>query len=121
MIVFRCVASIFCTFRRGGNESSYEDEEVPVQKLLTLEFEISFRVFVLCAYPVDEPKDANIIWTHMQIDEEFCKAAGIKPYQYVNQFPSEACIVMKHNLADTIQKVLLAHQVHLDVVGLLLR
>ena len=115
------MASIFCTFRRGGNESSYEDEEVPVQKLLTLEFEISFRVFVLCAYPVDEPKDANIIWTHMQIDDEFCKAAGIKPHQYVNQFPSEACIVMKHNLADTIQKVLLAHQVHLDVVGLLLR
>ena len=57
----------------------------------------------------------------MQIDDEFCKAAGIKRHQYVNQFPSEACIVMKHNLADTMQKVLPAHQVHPEVVGLLLR
>ncbi|KAL4297644.1 hypothetical protein GQ457_12G022040 [Hibiscus cannabinus] len=52
----------------------------------------------------NEPKDADIIWTSMQIDEEMKKAVGITDQQYVNQFPFEACIVMKHHLADTIQK-----------------
>nr|XP_024379358.1 tubulin--tyrosine ligase-like protein 12 [Physcomitrium patens] len=53
---------------------------------------------------VEEPKEADIVWTHMQIDDEFRKAAGLQPQQYVNQFPSEECIVMKHNLAETMQK-----------------
>ncbi|XP_055824676.1 uncharacterized protein LOC129893206 isoform X2 [Solanum dulcamara] len=51
-----------------------------------------------------EPKDADIIWTSMQIDEETKKAAGINDEQYINQFPFEACLVMKHHLAETIQK-----------------
>ena len=53
----------------------------------------------------NEPKDADIIWTGMQVDEEMKKAVGITDQQYVNQFPFEACLVMKHHLADTIQKV----------------
>lgn len=41
----------------------------------------------------------------MQVDEDMKKAAGITEIQFVNQFPFEACIVMKHHLAETIQKV----------------
>ncbi|EOY30254.1 hypothetical protein QUC31_020351 [Theobroma cacao] len=52
----------------------------------------------------NEPKDADIIWTSMQVDEEMKKVVGITDQQYVNQFPFEACLVMKHHLADTIQK-----------------
>ena len=55
---------------------------------------------------VEEPREADIVWTHMQIDDEFRKVAGLQPHQYVNQFPSESCVVMKHNLAETMQKVL---------------
>ncbi|KAK6784548.1 hypothetical protein RDI58_018003 [Solanum bulbocastanum] len=51
-----------------------------------------------------EPKDADIVWTSMQIDEETKKATGINDEQYINQFPFEACLVMKHHLAETIQK-----------------
>ncbi|XP_010557663.1 PREDICTED: tubulin--tyrosine ligase-like protein 12 [Tarenaya hassleriana] len=52
----------------------------------------------------NEPKDADIIWTSMQVDEETKKAVGITDSQYINQFPFEACLVMKHHLAETIQK-----------------
>ena len=41
----------------------------------------------------------------MQIDEDTRKAAGITDQQYINQFPFEACLVMKHHLAETVQKV----------------
>lgn len=41
----------------------------------------------------------------MQVDEEMKKATGIHDQQYINQFPYEACLVMKHHLAETIQKV----------------
>ncbi|KAH9609980.1 hypothetical protein KSS87_007366 [Heliosperma pusillum] len=51
-----------------------------------------------------EPKEADIIWTCMQVDEETKKAVGIRDDQYINQFPAEACLVMKHYLADTIQE-----------------
>ncbi|XP_050218847.1 uncharacterized protein LOC126669428 [Mercurialis annua] len=51
-----------------------------------------------------EPKDADIIWTGMQVDDETKKATGITDEQYVNQFPFEACLVMKHHLAETVQK-----------------
>ncbi|KAJ8568776.1 hypothetical protein K7X08_030998 [Anisodus acutangulus] len=51
-----------------------------------------------------DSKDADIIWTSMQIDEETKKATGINDEQYINQFPFEACLVMKHHLAETIQK-----------------
>jgi tubulin--tyrosine ligase-like protein 12 len=63
-------------------------------------------------HAVEEPSEADIVWTHMQVDDEFREAAGLKPHQYVNQFPSESCIVMKHNLAETMQKVL--HSVFLE-------
>nr|ATB19771.1 putative tubulin-tyrosine ligase [Callitropsis vietnamensis] len=52
----------------------------------------------------DDAKKADVVWTGMQIDEEFKKIAGLKDHQYVNQFPFEACIVMKHHLAQTIQQ-----------------
>ncbi|KAI4335209.1 hypothetical protein L6164_013878 [Bauhinia variegata] len=52
----------------------------------------------------NEPKDADIIWTSVQVDEEMKKATGITDQQCINQFPFEACIVMKHHLAETIQK-----------------
>ena len=42
---------------------------------------------------------------YMQVDEEMKKATGIHDQQYINQFPYEACLVMKHHLAKTIQKV----------------
>ena len=54
-----------------------------------------------------EPKDADIIWTSMQIDKETKKATGINDEQYINQFPFEACVVMKHHFAETIQKVII--------------
>ncbi|KAG6543613.1 hypothetical protein Mapa_014976 [Marchantia paleacea] len=52
----------------------------------------------------EKPNDADILWTSMQIDEEFIKAAGIRPHQFINQFPFESCLVMKHHLADTMQQ-----------------
>lgn len=51
-----------------------------------------------------ELKDADIIWTSMQVDDDVKRAAGITDQQYINQFPFEACLVMKHHLAETIQK-----------------
>ncbi|GLT68020.1 hypothetical protein SLA2020_402840 [Shorea laevis] len=51
-----------------------------------------------------EPQDADIIWTGMQVDEDMKKAARITDQQYINQFPFEACLVMKHHLAETVQK-----------------
>lgn len=36
------------------------------------------------------------------------KAAGLNDEQYINQFPFEACLVMKHYLAETVQKVKIA-------------
>ncbi|KEH37583.1 putative tubulin-tyrosine ligase/Tubulin polyglutamylase, leucine-rich repeat domain, L [Medicago truncatula] len=53
---------------------------------------------------IKDPKDADIIWTCVQVDEELKKATGITDQQYINQFPFEACLVMKHHLAETIQK-----------------
>jgi tubulin--tyrosine ligase-like protein 12 len=41
----------------------------------------------------------------MQVDDDVKRAAGITDQQYINQFPFEACLVMKHHLAETIQKV----------------
>lgn len=35
------------------------------------------------------------------------KAAGLNDQQIINQFPFEACLVMKHHLAETVQKVTL--------------
>ncbi|KAL2653822.1 hypothetical protein R1flu_021950 [Riccia fluitans] len=52
----------------------------------------------------EKPNEADILWTSVQIDEEFVKAAGIRSDQYVNQFPFESCLVMKHHLAETMQQ-----------------
>ncbi|KAL2945111.1 Tubulin--tyrosine ligase-like protein 12 [Bienertia sinuspersici] len=52
----------------------------------------------------NEPKEADIIWTSMQVDEETKKAVGITDEQYINQFPHESCLVMKHHLAETVQE-----------------
>ncbi|XP_068660374.1 uncharacterized protein [Aristolochia californica] len=51
-----------------------------------------------------DPKEADIIWTGMQVDAEVKKAIGLKDHQYINQFPFEACLVMKHHLAETIHE-----------------
>ncbi|XP_078164148.1 tubulin-tyrosine ligase [Carex rostrata] len=52
----------------------------------------------------NEPKDADIIWTSLQVDAELKKALDLNDSQYTNQFPFEACLVMKHHLAETIHK-----------------
>lgn len=52
----------------------------------------------------NDMKEADIIWTSMQVDEDTKKALGIRDDQYINQFPFEACLVMKHHLAETIQE-----------------
>ncbi|KAL4613767.1 hypothetical protein ACB092_07G003900 [Castanea dentata] len=53
---------------------------------------------------ISEPKDADIVWRSTQVDEDMKKAAGITDQQYINQFPFEACLVMKHHLAETVHK-----------------
>lgn len=45
----------------------------------------------------------------MQVDDAAKKAVGIRDDQYINQFPHEACLVMKHHLAETIQEVKIFH------------
>ncbi|GJN30454.1 hypothetical protein PR202_gb18762 [Eleusine coracana subsp. coracana] len=57
----------------------------------------------------NEPKEADIIWVGMQVDSEVKNALGLTDQQYTNQFPFEACLVMKHHLAETIHKVRLAN------------
>ncbi|KAL5219467.1 hypothetical protein ABZP36_020151 [Zizania latifolia] len=51
-----------------------------------------------------DPKEADIIWVSMQVDSELKNALGLTDQQYTNQFPFEACLVMKHHLAETIHK-----------------
>ncbi|KAH0653127.1 hypothetical protein KY290_031414 [Solanum tuberosum] len=88
-------SSITSSLCRGDGRVLHVYADIPqVEKYLTRpEFVIT-----------TEPKDADIIWTSMQIDEETKKATGINDEQYINQFPFEACLVMKHHLAKTIQK-----------------
>lgn len=52
-----------------------------------------------------DPKEADIIWVSMQVDSEVKNAVGLTDQQYTNQFPFEACLVMKHHLAETVHKV----------------
>ncbi|KAL6507667.1 hypothetical protein OROGR_023862 [Orobanche gracilis] len=56
-----------------------------------------------------EPKNADIVWTSVQVDEEMKEEVGLNDHQYINQFPFEACLVMKHHLAETVQKLSKAH------------
>lgn len=51
-----------------------------------------------------DPKDADIIWLGIQVDSELKSSLGLTDQQYTNQLPYEACLVMKHHLADTIHK-----------------
>ncbi|CAM6083327.1 unnamed protein product [Calypogeia fissa] len=53
---------------------------------------------------VDETKEADIIWTSNQIDDDVIRTVGIQEHQYINQFPFESCLVMKHYLAQTMQQ-----------------
>lgn len=61
--------------------------------------------YLLLFTAATEPNDADIIWTCLQVDAETKKALGLTDRQYINQFPFEACLVMKHHLAETIHKV----------------
>jgi hypothetical protein len=56
-------------------------------------------------FPVDQPHEADIVWAFDQIDDAYRAALKVTPKQYVNQFPFEACLVMKHHLADTVKQV----------------
>lgn len=58
-----------------------------------------------CLPAATDPKEADIIWVSMQVDSEVKNALGLTDQQYTNQFPFEACLVMKHHLAETIHKV----------------
>jgi len=60
---------------------------------------------LFCIPAATDPKEADIIWVSMQVDSEVKKAVGLTDQQYTNQFPFEACLVMKHHLAETIHKV----------------
>lgn len=67
---------------------------------------LSFYNFsFISTYAANDPKNADIIWTSLQVDNEVKNALGLTDCQYVNQFPFEACLVMKHHLAETIHKV----------------
>eukprot|EP00271_Cylindrocystis_brebissonii_P001248 TRINITY_DN11574_c0_g1_i2.p1 TRINITY_DN11574_c0_g1~~TRINITY_DN11574_c0_g1_i2.p1 ORF type:complete len:348 (+),score=61.60 TRINITY_DN11574_c0_g1_i2:84-1127(+) len=55
---------------------------------------------------VENPSEANIVFTSAQIDEEGLDATGGRVDLRVNQFPFEACLVMKHHLAETVRKTL---------------
>lgn len=68
--------------------------------------DLYFGIVSLWMLTATDPKDADIIWTSIQVDDDMKKATGIKDNQYVNQFPFEACLVMKHHLAETVQKVM---------------
>ncbi|KAH7297146.1 hypothetical protein KP509_26G055800 [Ceratopteris richardii] len=52
----------------------------------------------------DDPVAADILWISTQIDDDLTRALGLRDDQFINQFPYEACIVMKHHLAKTIQQ-----------------
>jgi hypothetical protein len=60
---------------------------------------------LFCIPAATDPKEADIIWVSMQVDSEVKKAVGLTDQQYTNQFPFEACLVMKHHPAETIHKV----------------
>ncbi|KAI5674266.1 hypothetical protein M9H77_14630 [Catharanthus roseus] len=81
-------------YRNDGNPLHVYTDIPHVEEFLTR------PEFVLTS----EPKDADIIWTCTQVDEEMKAAAGLTDQQFINQFPFEACLVMKHHLADTVQK-----------------
>ncbi|CAN1220443.1 Tubulin--tyrosine ligase-like protein 12 [Linum perenne] len=92
---FQEKSSSFRALSRSDGKTLHVFTDIPqVEELLTRpEFVIT-----------SELKDADIIWTSTQVDEEVKKAAGITDRQLINQFPFEACLVMKHHLAETVHK-----------------
>lgn len=56
-------------------------------------------------YVVNDPDDAQILWTWVQIESAGEEGFSAKPHQFVNQFPYESCLVMKHHLAQTVHQV----------------
>lgn len=48
-------------------------------------------------------EDTNIIWMSSAFDDE--KWNEIKDKYYLNQFPYESCVVLKQNLANTVQSI----------------
>lgn len=90
-----------------SQESVYWWFECTFMNILLAQDSTCINFTLLVVFIATEPKDADIIWTSMQIDEETKKAAGLNDEQYINQFPFEACLVMKHHLAETIQKVII--------------
>lgn len=90
-----------------SQESVYWLFEFNFMNILFAQDSTYINFTLLVGFIATEPKDADIIWTSMQIDEETKKAAGLNDEQYINQFPFEACLVMKHHLAETIQKVII--------------
>lgn len=87
----------------ASNFSLYSSFQSSFGIMLFSALKFFFYLFILLT--ASEPKDADIIWTSIQVDEDTKKVAGIRDEQYINQFPFEACLVMKHHLAETIQKV----------------
>lgn len=52
---------------------------------------------------VKKMEEAEIVWLAGALDEE--SWPQFKDKYYINQFPFESSVVLKHNLADTIQSV----------------
>ncbi|KAI3443556.1 hypothetical protein Pfo_000221 [Paulownia fortunei] len=92
--------------RSDGNVLHVYTDIPQLEEFLTRpEFLISNLIlFPIAPSAATEPKNADIIWTSVQVDEEMKKAVGLNDQQYINQFPFEACLVMKHHLAETVQK-----------------
>eukprot|EP00850_Spirogloea_muscicola_P021034 SM000234S07894 [mRNA] locus=s234:175280:179850:+ [translate_table: standard] len=53
---------------------------------------------------VEDPAESDIVWASIQVDDEVRSTAHLRPGQLVNQFPYEACLVMKHHLASTVHQ-----------------
>jgi hypothetical protein len=70
-----------------------------------LQRQLAYVSHLLCFGAATDPQDADIIWLGAQVDSELKSSLGLTDQQYTNQFPYEACLVMKHHLADTIHKV----------------
>uniref|UniRef100_A0A0E0K9L6 Tubulin--tyrosine ligase-like protein 12 SET-like domain-containing protein n=1 Tax=Oryza punctata TaxID=4537 RepID=A0A0E0K9L6_ORYPU len=83
----------FCGDIIGADNPCSSAESIPLENIV---------------YPqttrASDPKEADIIWVSMQVDSELKNALGLTDQQYTNQFPFEACLVMKHHLAETIHK-----------------
>lgn len=62
-------------------------------------------MMMMVVVAVDDVASADIIFCCAQVDQEWKVAAGVRADQILNQFPFEACLVMKHHLAATVRQV----------------